>query len=105
MEMGYTVDAVFTGRVALDWADSAPYDMIILDILLPEMDGLTACSELQEQDAGPHANYGECDQVRDQLANFAQPGRIRDDGIGLNRLGDLARLGGLPAGHGERAAA
>ncbi len=46
-EMGYAVDAVFNGRDALDWADSAPYDAIILDILLPEMDGLTACRELR----------------------------------------------------------
>ena len=40
-ESGYAVDAVFTGKEALDWAESAPYDAIVLDILLPEMDGLT----------------------------------------------------------------
>lgn len=48
-EYGYAVDAVFTGRDALDWADSGPYDLIILDIMLPEMDGLTVCRELRER--------------------------------------------------------
>lgn len=49
-EQGYAVDTAFTGREALDWAEAAPYDMIILDILLPEMDGLTVCRELRKND-------------------------------------------------------
>ena len=48
-ESGYAVDAAYTGREALDWAESAPYDVIILDILLPEMDGLAVCRELRRQ--------------------------------------------------------
>lgn len=48
-ESGYAVDAAYTGREALDWAEAAPYDVIILDILLPEMDGLTVCRELRHQ--------------------------------------------------------
>jgi len=49
-EQGYAVDTAFTGREALDWAEGAPYDIIILDIMLPEMDGLTVCRELRKQD-------------------------------------------------------
>jgi len=49
-EQGYAVDTAFTGLEALDWAEAAPYDMIILDILLPEMDGLTVCCELRKRD-------------------------------------------------------
>src|SRR3990172_6121998 len=48
-ESGYAVDAVFTGRDALDWAEAAPYDLIILDIMLPIMDGLTVCRELRQR--------------------------------------------------------
>lgn len=48
-EQGYAVDTAFTGLKALDYADAAPYDVIILDILLPEMDGLTACREMRER--------------------------------------------------------
>jgi heavy metal response regulator len=46
-EEGYAVDAAYTGREALDWAGSAQYDVIVLDILLPEMDGITVCRELR----------------------------------------------------------
>jgi len=46
-EAGYAVDAVYKGRDALDWAIATTYDLIILDILLPEMDGLTVCRELR----------------------------------------------------------
>lgn len=48
-EDGYAVDAVYTGQEALDWAEAASYDLIILDILLPEMDGLSACRELRRR--------------------------------------------------------
>lgn len=49
-EQGYAVDTAFTGREALDWAEAAPYDIIILDIMLPEVDGLTVCRELRKRD-------------------------------------------------------
>jgi DNA-binding response OmpR family regulator len=47
-EQGYAVDAVYTGREALDWAEAAPYDLVVLDIMLPEVDGLTVCRELRQ---------------------------------------------------------
>ena len=49
-ESGYAVDAVFTGREALDWVEAAPYDLIILDLMLPVIDGLTVCRELRRRD-------------------------------------------------------
>jgi heavy metal response regulator len=48
-EEGYAVDAVYTGREVLDWADAAAYDLIILDILLPELDGISVCRELRRR--------------------------------------------------------
>ncbi|HLO18747.1 MAG TPA: response regulator, partial [Anaerolineales bacterium] len=48
-ETGYAVDAVFTGKDALDWVGAAPYDLIILDIMLPVIDGLTVCRELRQR--------------------------------------------------------
>jgi heavy metal response regulator len=46
-EQGYAVDTAFTGIEALDWVQAAPYDLIILDIMLPEIDGITLCRELR----------------------------------------------------------
>src|SRR5512145_1676819 len=48
-ESGYAVDAVFNGRDALDWAEAASYDLIILDIMLPIIDGQTVCRELRQR--------------------------------------------------------
>jgi heavy metal response regulator len=48
-ESGYAVDAVLNGRDALDWTEGASYDLIILDIMLPLVDGLTVCRELRQR--------------------------------------------------------
>jgi DNA-binding response OmpR family regulator len=48
-EQGYAVDVAYTGREALDWAGVADYDLILLDILLPELDGIAVCRSLRQQ--------------------------------------------------------
>ena len=51
-EAGYAVDAAFTGPEALRWAGMAEYDAVVLDILLPEMDGIAVCRELRKRGVG-----------------------------------------------------
>jgi two-component system, NtrC family, nitrogen regulation response regulator NtrX len=46
---GYTVDAVDSGEACLDRVTRAPYDVIVLDIWLPGMDGLTTLARLRER--------------------------------------------------------
>lgn len=48
-EQGYAVDAAYTGREALAWAEVVPFDLIVLDIMLPEMDGITVCGALRSR--------------------------------------------------------
>lgn len=48
-EQGYAVDVARTGQEALDWADVVPYDLIVLDIMLPEINGITVCRRLRSQ--------------------------------------------------------
>lgn len=70
-ESGHAVDAVYTGKEAFEWAESAPYDAIILDILMPEMDGLTACQELrQRDDRTPILMLTARDTVNDHVAGL-----------------------------------
>lgn len=44
----YIVDAVYNGRDAFDYAVSDDYDGIILDIMMPEMDGIEVLCELRK---------------------------------------------------------
>ncbi|MCH5290608.1 MAG: response regulator transcription factor [Treponema sp.] len=45
----YGVDAVYTGPEGLKYAQSGIYDVIILDIMLPGMDGMTLLKTLREE--------------------------------------------------------
>ena len=45
----YSVDAVYDGIEALEYLESSNYDGVILDIMLPKMDGLTVLKTVREQ--------------------------------------------------------
>lgn len=45
----YVVDVAFDGKIGYDLAIAEQYDLIILDRLLPEMDGITICEDLRTQ--------------------------------------------------------
>ena len=48
-EDGYAVDSAFDGPEGELFALSAPYDLIILDIMLPRKNGLDVCRTLRQQ--------------------------------------------------------
>lgn len=49
---GYTVDCAHDGLTALHLAATQPYDLIVLDVMLPGADGLSVCRALR---AGQHS--------------------------------------------------
>lgn len=44
---GYNVDCVFDGQAALDKVFNENYDCLILDIMMPKMDGITALKHIR----------------------------------------------------------
>lgn len=46
---GYTVDAVYDGIEALEYLKMGEYDGVIMDIMMPRMDGMTALRKIREQ--------------------------------------------------------
>ncbi len=48
-EGGYAVDVAYTGPEALDWVSVVDFDLIVLDILLPELDGIAVCRTLRRR--------------------------------------------------------
>lgn len=45
----YTVDAVYDGQNAYDYGLTNQYDVILLDIMMPKMDGLSVLNELRNK--------------------------------------------------------
>lgn len=48
-EDGHIVDAAYDGNSGLKFVQQNSYDIVILDLMLPDMDGLEVCRRLREQ--------------------------------------------------------
>jgi DNA-binding response OmpR family regulator len=45
----YSADAVYDGEEALDYLETGCYDVAVLDIMMPKMDGITVLKKLREK--------------------------------------------------------
>lgn len=72
LEERHTVDLAHDGLKGLDLALSGTYDAIILDVMLPEMDGLEICRQMREE------------QVMSPVLMLTARGAIEDRVTGLN---------------------
>ena len=67
----YTVDAVFDGEEALDYATIGEYDGIILDIMMPKMSGLEVLQKLRSRgDRTPELLLTAKAEVEDRIAGL-----------------------------------
>ncbi|MBU4315583.1 response regulator transcription factor [Patescibacteria group bacterium] len=73
----YAVDVAYDGENGFDLASSEEYDVIILDLMLPKMDGLTICKKLREE-KNKHA----------PILILTSKGEIDDKVVGLNAGAD-----------------
>jgi DNA-binding response OmpR family regulator len=48
-EHGYAVDLAYDGEEGLQFAQVEPYDLIVLDVMLPRLDGYTVCRRLRAE--------------------------------------------------------
>ncbi|YAF97380.1 MAG: response regulator transcription factor [Nodularia sp. CChRGM 3473] len=47
----YVVDVVQNGESAWDWVQTLEYDLIVLDVTLPKLDGVSFCQRLRERNS------------------------------------------------------
>ena len=72
---GYSVDSCFNGLDALDYAAGADYDVIILDVMMPKMDGLEVVRRLRARgDGTPVLFLTARDSVADRVAGLESGG-------------------------------
>ena len=45
----YSVDSCFDGQEALDYLEGAPYDAVVLDIMMPVLDGLSVLKTMRQK--------------------------------------------------------
>ncbi|ALO46855.1 response regulator transcription factor [Pseudohongiella spirulinae] len=94
--LGYTLDFAVTGRGGLELATRNRYDVIVLDVMLPGMDGFAVCRALRDQSSAgpPILMLTARDQLDDKLQGFAagaddylvKPFSIRELEARLNAL-------------------
>lgn len=67
---GYQVDAAYDGAAAVELAAKGGYDLIILDLMMPKMDGLEACMAIREGSTVPIIMLTAKSEDTDKLIGF-----------------------------------
>jgi CheY-like chemotaxis protein/anti-sigma regulatory factor (Ser/Thr protein kinase) len=68
-QMGYQAEVAGNGREALLAVQRKAYDLVLMDVQMPEMDGLEATRQIREYEAGRHAAKGHRTRIIAMTAN------------------------------------
>ena len=67
---GYEVDACYDGQTAVEMASATAYSLIILDLMMPKLDGLSACMKIREFSTVPIIMLTAKSEDTDKLIGF-----------------------------------
>ena len=74
-EERYAVDLASDGEEGFLKANAIPYDLIILDVMLPKLDGMSVCRQLRSQGKSvPIILLTAKDAIEDRVAGFRHGG-------------------------------
>ncbi len=101
---GHLVDVALDGVTGLHLAVAQPHDVVILDLMLPGIDGLTVCRRLRQdaQSSVPVLMLTARSELDDKVAGFAEgaddylvkPFELRELALRIDALARRARLAG-----------
>ena len=67
----YSVDSCFDGREALEYLESAEYDALVLDIMMPVLDGLSVLKQMRRRnDSTPVILLTAKDSIEDRVSGL-----------------------------------
>lgn len=75
-EQGFAIDQAFNGEEGLFLAQSESYDVIILDLMLPKIDGIALCKKLRDE------------KINTPILMLTAKTRVEDKVLGLNAGAD-----------------
>ena len=67
---GYEVDCAYDGAAAVELARNGRFDLIILDVMMPELDGLEACQQIRSFSTVPIIMLTARSEDSDKLLGF-----------------------------------
>ena len=67
---GYQVDVCYDGETAVDMARRGEYAVILLDLMMPKLDGLGACQQIRQFSTVPIIMLTAKSEERDELLGF-----------------------------------
>lgn len=67
---GYTVDVCYDGETAVEMARTGDYNLIILDLMMPRVDGLEACQQIRQFSTVPIIMLTARSEDSDKLLGF-----------------------------------
>ena len=67
---GYEVDACYDGAAAVEKVSREHYDLVLLDLMMPEMDGLEACMRIRQMSTVPVIMLTAKSEDTDKLIGF-----------------------------------
>jgi DNA-binding response OmpR family regulator len=71
LEEGYAVDSAYDGEEAQYMAETTPFDLIVLDVMLPKKDGLAVCRDLRAKNVNtPILMLTAKDSVEDKVVGL-----------------------------------
>ena len=100
-QIGYQPDFAENGRVALAALDLKIYDLVFMDLMMPEMDGIAATHNIRERqkNSGDYPNYGGRIIIVAMTAHAMQGDRDKCIAAGMDdylskpiRPGDIRRI-------------
>ena len=105
---GYTVETAYDGATAVELARTGGFDLILLDLMMPEVDGLNACMRIREFSNVPVIMLTARGEDTDKLLGFeygaddyvTKPFNILELKARIRAL--LRRSGGAAGQGGER---